>query len=173
MPWRYSVKMTIIRAGTTVAGLAISDSGVVGSSIEPGDLVGDFVSLSGYDPDRPPAPDRVVDGITFSDGNFVSASSPIYLSITSVNPGTPNLLQILPTTPNVPPTFDFTLNAGDTVIVEARKQALAEAPPFTPGFQDVKLAASLAISGVPVATQGSPTSSADNKAGFTFSFTVQ
>jgi hypothetical protein len=173
VPWRLSLKITIIRAGTTNEVLAESLTGVVGSSVEPGDSVDDFISMTDYDPNMPPAPDRNEFGIDWTDGHLVSSGSPIYLSFIFVDPGIPNLLDTVSPDPTVPATFDFNLNTGDTVIVRARKQAEEAAPAFSPPYETVKLTATLAISGVPVAGNGPQTSSADNRSGFTFSFTVQ
>ena len=173
VPWRYSLKITVIRAGTTQEELVTSLTGVVGSSVQPGDFVEDFVSLTEYDPDMPSAPDRVENGVTFTNGKKVSASSPIFLSTVGIDAGIPNLLDTLPTAPNIPASFEFSLNSGDTVIVRARKQSVFQAPSFSPPFDNVRLSAVLEISGVPVLMQGSQTTSIDDQSGFTSSFTVR
>ncbi len=172
-PWRYSVKITIIRAGTINEVVATSLTGVYGSSVEPGDVVDDFISMTPYDPDMPPAPDQNVGGTDFTDGFTVSSASPIYLATIFVDPGIPNILDTVSPDPYTPATFDLDLNTGDTVIVRARKQAESQAPPFSPPFENIKMTATLAISGTPVTGQGPQTSSSDDRAGFTFSFTVQ
>jgi hypothetical protein len=174
VPWRYSIEVTIIRAGTVYPVLATSVSGVLGSSVVPLDSVDDFVSLTDYDPDQPPAPDKVVPGIgTFTDGKKVSSASPIYLATVFVDPGIPNILDIVSATPGTPATFDFELNTGDTVIVRARKQQVTQAPQVTPPYENIKLSATLSVAGSNVTGQGPQTSSIDDKSGFTFSFTVR
>ncbi len=173
VPWRYSLKITVIRAGSTQEELVTSLTGVLGSSVQPGDFVEDFVSLTEYDPDMPSAPDRFENGVTFTNGKMVSESSPIYLSTVGIDAGIPNILDTVPSAPNTPAAFEFSLNSGDTLIVQARKQPSAEAPRFSPPFENVRLSAALAISGVPVVMQGSQTSSIDDQAGFTSSFTVR
>jgi hypothetical protein len=173
VPWRYSVKVTIIRAGTVDEVLATSLTGVAGSSVEPGDLVTDFISLGNYDLDAPAAPDRVINGVQYSNGKIVGTGSPIYLATISIDPGITNLLDALPATPTASPTFEFNLNTGDTVVVRARKQANAAAPQFVPALTGVQLSGTLALSGVTVPVLGTQTSPPDDKAGFTFSFTVQ
>jgi len=172
-PWRYSLEVTIIRAGTVYPTLAISSTGVLGTSIYPGDGVADFVSLTDYDPDQPPAPDRTEFGIDWTNGKTVSAANPLYLQWTSDDPGAPNLLDIVSATPGTPATFDFELNSGDTVVVRARKQEVTASPSFDPPYENVKLSAFLSVSGSPVSAQGPQTSSIEDKAGFTFSFTVR
>jgi hypothetical protein len=173
VPWRYSLKITIIRAGTINEVVATSLDGTIGSSVEPGDFVDDFVSLTDYDPDMPPVGDRTEFGVEFTNGHTVSSGSPIYLSTIYVDPGIPNILDTLSTVPNTPAAFDFDLNTGDTVIVRARKQAVSDAPPFNPPYENVKITAALFVSGIGVSTQGPQTSTVDDKSGFTFSFTVQ
>jgi hypothetical protein len=174
VPWRYSVMITIIRAGTFNEVVATSVNGVLGSSLEPGDAVPDFVSLSDYDPDQPPAPDHSEPGIgDFTNGKMVSSGSPIYLSWVFVDPGLPNLLDIYSPVAFQPATFDFDLNTGDTVIVRARKQSVDASPSVSPPYEDVKLTATLTLGGSAVAVEGPQISSINDKTGFTFSFTVR
>jgi hypothetical protein len=174
VPWNYSVKITVIHPGSVNEEVVVSSDGAtVGSSVEFNDTVPDFVSLTNYDPDMPPAPLHAnVGDIYYINGVRLSTGSPIYLANIGVDPGVPNLLQL------DPPTFDFNLNTGDTVIVRVRKQDTSQAPPGIPPYPDLKLTASLNVSGVatsPVSTPpgNPPTTSADNKAGMTFSFTVR
>jgi len=173
VPWRYSIEVTIIRAGTVYPVLAVSTTGVPGTSIYPGDGVDDFVSLTDYDLADSPAPDRTEFGVDFTSGKIVTAAHPLYLQWIFVDPGVPNILAIVSATPGTPATFDFELNRGDTVVVRARKQQTSAAPGFSPPFQNVKLSARLDVSETPVSVQGSATSSTEDKAGFTFSYTVQ
>jgi hypothetical protein len=72
------------------------------------------------------------------------------------------------------PTFDFQVNTGDTVVVRARKQALADADAFISFDQDpeIQLSAQFSVGGVGVITNGDSASATDDKAGFSFSFTV-
>ena len=174
VPWRYSVEITVIRAGTSNEVLMVSSDGTtVGSSVEPGDEVDDFESLTGYDPDQPDVPDKNVGDIYFINGKQVSAGSPLYLGTIPIDPGVPNIL-LLPTT------FDFSVNTGDTVIVRARKQPIQQAPPYLPPSPDpeIKLTSTLSISGVAVAPRGTPedspgTTTIEDSSGTTFSYTVK
>lgn len=169
VPWRYSLRITIIRAGTYNEVVALSTTGQVGSSVERGDLVEDFISLTDYDPDMPPIADR--DGYT--NGHRVSSGSPLYLASIFVDAGIPNILDTVSTVPETPATFNFDLNSGDTVIVRARKQDVGASPTNSANYENIILRATLAIGGIAVSTQGPQTSSIDDGSGFTFSFTVK
>ena len=173
LPWNYSLKITIIRAGTVDEEVAISATGIVGSSVQAGDTVEDFIGLTDYDPNMPPAPDRDVGGTIFSGGKKVSTGSPIYLASIGVDPGVPNILGIESPVPGVPAAFDFNLNTGDTVIVRARKQTVIRSPDYRPLPTAIALTAFLTVSGVSVTVVGPATSSTGDGTGFTFSFTVQ
>lgn len=169
VPWRYSLKITVVPAGAVNERVVVSsDEALIGSSVEPGDSTDDFVSLTEYDPDMPPVPDKNNGDIYFVNGKRVSAGSPIYLSTIFIDPGLPNIL-------TEPAVFPFNLNTGDTVIVRARKQKFVDAPPYLPGSPDpeIKIAATLSVSGIVVSTQGSTVSTTQDAAGITFSFTVQ
>jgi hypothetical protein len=170
VPWRYSIKITVIRAGTTNEDLVTSLSGEIGSSVQPGDSVDDFVSMTRYDPEMPPVPPKHEAGsnVYFINGKQVSRGSPVYLASLGIDAGVPNILATTPT-------FDFNLNTGDTVVVRARKQSMAQAPHFIPPIPnpEIRLTAALAVSDVEVSTQGDTTSSTDDTAGFTFSFAVR
>jgi hypothetical protein len=173
VPWRYSIKITAIRAGQTNETVVTSTSGTFGSSVEFNDTVEDFVSLTDYDPDMPPAPNRTnVGDIYYLNGLRLSTGSPIYLANIGVDPGIPNLLDV---TPGI---FPFSLNTGDTVIVRARKQAVNGGPPGNPPYPDLTITADLEVSGADAAPQSTPpgnppTTSTEDKAGMTFSFTVR
>src|SRR5262245_15641027 len=174
VPWRYSIKITKIPAGSTTEELVVSSDGLtVGSSVEPNDVIDDFESMGDYDPSQPPIPDKNVGDIYFINGKEVSAGSTIYLSTVGIDPGLPNILTL-------PSTFDFNVTTGDTIIVRARKQLMAQAPPFLPSFPDpeIRITASLSVSGVVVSPQGTPadspgTSTIEDGSGTTFSFTVR
>ena len=174
VPWKYSLKITVIRAGTSDEVVVTSLSGEVGSSVEPHppdqDPIENFVSLTDYDPAMPPAPDKVVGGITYSNGHRVSTGNPLYLATIPVDPSNPNPPNILL---NTTQSFDFIMDAGDTVIVRARKEGVDTAPAFQPPLANVKLEAFLLISGEPVVAQGDQISATDNQAGMTFSYTMR
>jgi hypothetical protein len=165
VPWRYSILITVVRAGTTNEDLVTSLEETIGGLTE-------FPSLTDYDPDEISAPLRANEGdLYYLSGLRLSTGSPIYLTNIGVDPGVPNIL-------NVTPTFDFNLNTGDTVIVRARKQLLAQAPLGSPTYENLKISAVFAVSGVQVAPQATPpgfppTSSTDDASGITFSFTVR
>ncbi len=178
VPWNYSLSVSIIRAGSTSEEIAISRSGVFGSSIEPGDGIDDFISLTEYDPTDQPAtvfrnPEfRQGYGIvTFENGRLVSRGSPIWLSPNGFEPGIPNILDIQ----TVPPTFDFDVNTGDTVIVRARKQLTAVSPHFFQASPPPRLVLSgtLSVGESLVSPTGTTSSTIDDGAGMTFSFAVR
>ena len=175
VPWNYSLSVSIIRAGSTSEEIAISRSGVFGSSIEPGDGIDDFISLTEYDPTDQPAtvfrnPEfRQGYGIvTFENGRLVSRGSPIWLAIAGFGPGETNILTLSPT-------FDFEVNAGDTVIVRARKQLAVDAPPFLQSSPppEIILSGTLSVGGSLVTPAGAAKSTSADGAGISFSFTVQ
>ena len=173
IPWRYAVTVSIIHAGSTNEEIATSLSGVIGSSIQPGDLIDDFISLTPYDATDQPADFRAPEIragygiIQFLNGKKVSRGSPFWLTPNGFEPGEANIL-------TESPTFDFEVNSGDTVIVRARKQKLANsvnflqaAPP--PG---IKISGTLSIGGSLVAPAGTTQSTDADGAGISFSFSV-
>jgi len=171
IPWRYSVRISVVRKGTTSEEVVFSDSGLFGSSVESGDP-NPFVSMTEFDETAPPLPDRPpADDIYFLNGKRVSLGNPTYLAFAGIDVGTPNILT-QPLTPA--PTFDFTVSTGDTIVIRARKQAFADAPPYLHFDQDpeVTLESVLALGGTPVTTSGATVSSYDDKSGFSNSFTV-
>jgi len=171
IPWRYSVRISVIRKGTTTEEVVTSESGLFGSSVEPNDP-NPFVSLTEFDETAPPLPQRPpADDIILTNGATVSLGNPTYLAFAGFDVGTPNIL----TQPlTVSPSFSFVVNTGDTVVVRARKQPMTEAPPFLHLDQDpeVILESSLAIGGTPVSTNGESASSTLDQSGFSNSFTV-
>jgi hypothetical protein len=171
VPWRYSLSISIIPAGSTTERIVTSVNGVTGSSIQPGDGIDDFISMTNYDLTVGVAavkPPDLANGLYFINGKHVSVGSPVYLSANNFgNLGAPNVL-------TTSPSFDFTVNSGDTVVVRARKQPLAEAPGFiTSEFPHLKIGAAFSVGGIAVVTNGNQTSGEEDKAGFTFSYTVQ
>jgi len=171
IPWRYSVRISVIRKGTTTDEVVTSDTGLFGSSAEPGEPL-PFVSMTDFDETATPIADLPpVDDLRYIHGKTVSTGNPIYLAFAGFDVGTPNILS-QPLTES--PTFDFTISTGDTIVIRARKQATADAPLFLPTDQEpeVTLEASLAIGGTAVTPRGTAASSTDDKAGFSISFTV-
>lgn len=171
IPWRYSLRISVIRKGTTTEEVVVSDSGLFGSSVESGDPT-PFISMTEFDETSPAIPDRPhADDIYYLNGKTVSLGNPTYLAFAGIDVGTPNILSQPLTTG---PTFDFTVNTGDTIVVRSRKQAYVDAPPFLHFDQDpeVRLESVLAIGGTPVAISGTNVSSTDDGAGFSSSFTV-
>jgi hypothetical protein len=159
VPWRYSMVVSVLRAGATVPE-------VIGSSVAPKDGIQDFVSMSPYDSTMGSVADLPPDGdVYYINGKQVSSGSAYYLNAVGYNLGLPNVLQQTPT-------FDFSLNPGDTVIVQARKQPYADAPPYLNFDQDPDLTISglLYVAGIKVPLSGSATSSGADKSGISFSF---
>jgi hypothetical protein len=171
VPWNYSIDISVIHKGSTVEETVISTTGLLGTSVKPGDGVEDFVSLTAYDPAVTPGgphpDDDTTLGIYYLNTRTVSRGSQVYLSFLGLNLGTPNIL-------TAPEPFEFTVVSGDTIIVRARKQALAASPSFLPFDPDPELIiqANLTVNGAGVTPSGSQTSSFADGAGMTFSYTV-
>lgn len=174
VPWRYSLAISVIHEGATTEVPITSLAGNPGSSVQPGDGIPDFVSLTQYDLSVAQGTVRNPDanGNYFLDPLLVSNGSPIYLAADPLylDLGVPNILQETPA-------FTFQVISGDTIIVRGRKEAVADAPAFLPTDQDpgVTLEATLAVNGVKVSPNppGGATSPSNDKAGISFSFTVQ
>jgi len=168
MPWNYSLSISIIRKGGTTEEIATSLTGLIGSSIVPGDTLDDFVSVTDSDPTIETARDKAQDGpLFYVNGKRVSRGSPVYHTANSFTVGTPNIL-------TTSPTFDFNINTGDTIIVRARKQTFSQSPGFLPADPDptLLLEGTLAIGGAGVVTSGTSSSTSADKSGFAFSYTV-
>lgn len=175
LPWNYSVIVTVIRAGTTNEQLLFSNDGVPGTTSVPEFGLDEYFSMTDYDPAAPPSIgiDPIGD-IYFLNGKDVTWGSRLYQTSYSVScPSCPIDLG-LPNIAGGSPSFDFTLNAGDTVLVRARKQLISRSPGYLPvdAVVAITLSAQLAIGGVPVATNGAQDSSADDGSTISFSYTV-
>jgi hypothetical protein len=173
VPWRYTLAVTVIRQGVTFEELAVSDTGVSGSDLDPRDDIPPFASLTEYDPGVGPAADRQhlpEDGdIYYINGRELSNGSAAYLATQNFDLGPANILSL-------PTSFDFDVNPGDTIVVRARKQKFADTDPqFLPTDPDPQLflQSNLAISGVAVSGPGTPISTIGDGAGLAFSFTVR
>lgn len=168
VPWRYTIAITVIRAGGVSEQILNSVDGVPGLDVS-------FESLTAYDVGTEPSPVQTVNppgtDIFYRFGVRLSTGSPIYLTNLGVDPGVPNIL-------GVNPTFNYNLNSGDTVIVRVRKQPTLQAPSGEPPYPDLLLVAELTVSGQSVTPQSTPpgnppTSSPDDTSGITFSYTVR
>ena len=169
IPWRYSLEISVLRAGATQPEL-------VASSVVPFDSVPDFISMTDYDhaigvggtkAAEPPV--YYKRSSTLSDGDSaqqVGSGSPVYLASINLDLGQPNVLQQTPS-------YNLTLNRGDTVIVAARKEKLGDAPAYLPTDQppDINLHAILVVAGEQVQVNGTSTSPDDDGTGVSFSFT--
>ena len=173
VPWHYSIKVSVLPAGATIEQVVVSSDGTtLGSSVEPGDLMPDFESLTGYDllvqtvPNRPPVGTQY-----WINGKQVSSGSPIYLASQGIDPGTPNILDIT----TAPPTFAFNINTGDTILVRFRKETDAAAPDFIPpsADADLKMTAEFRVNGQAVSVNGERETSDVDGSGVTFSFSMQ
>lgn len=176
LPWHYSIIVTIIRSGTTFEDLLFSVDGVPGTTSVPEFGLPEYFSLTGYDLSQPPAPARdPVGDIYFVNGKDVTWGSAIYQTSFSAScPSCPMEVG----TPNVaggPESFNFTLNSGDTVLVRARKQTIAQSPGYVPADADAKITlnAQLSMGGVPVATNGATATSDADGSTLSFSYTVK
>ena len=173
VPWHYSLKVSVLPAGATVENVVVSSDGAtIGSSVEPGDLMNDFESLTAYDLTQGPAPPKANDGPQYwLNGREVTAGSPIYLATQGIDQGIPNILDIV----TDPPTFTFNINAGDTILVRFRKQLDTAAPDFIPpsAEADLKLTATFLVNGDEVAVQGQRETSDTDGSGVTFSYSMR
>lgn len=168
IPWNYSLRITVIRAGTTTEEVVTSVSGVVGSSIQPDDRVDDFISLTDYDIRvSAAAPKPPLDNIYYLNGQRVGPGSPVYLNANTFSLGTPNIL-------TASPAFVFDVTSGDTIVVRARKQSLSQMAQFLPQDPDpnLLLVATMSVDGSEVVPAGSSASGKEDGSGFTFSFVV-
>ncbi len=169
LPWRYSLSISVIHAGTTTEEIVTSTTGLVGSSVEPNDNIPDFLSLTDYStyviaaPPRDPAA-----GNFYVNGQQVTQGSQVWLNFLGLDFGPANIL-------GATNSFDFNITSGDTIVVRLRKQAYAQAQPFIAldDSSEIKLSASLSVGGVEVATRGATETDRTDGAGITFSFTVQ
>jgi hypothetical protein len=180
IPWQYSLSISIIHKGTINEEIVTSVSGVIGSSIQPGDGIDNFVSLSAYDPTDQPAdfkaanfrPDLGLGLVSYLNGKKVSRGSPFWQLPNGFDLGQANIL-------TAAPSFDFEVNPGDTVIVRARKQTVALSPryiqvtPPTNPPPKITLIGTLAVGGTLVSPTGTTSSTTADGAGISFSFTVQ
>lgn len=161
VPWRYSIVVSLLKAGETTAE-------VIGTSVGLGDGVPDFVSMTPYD--QTPATvgaSRPPEGVFyFVNPIRCSNGSEYWLTANGYNLGVPNVLEQIPT-------YEFNMNPGDTVIVQARKQPQAEGPGYLPTDEDPELhiSGTLTLGGVEVQLQGQSVSSNDDKSGVSFSYT--
>lgn len=174
VPWHYSATVSIIHKGSTQEEIVTSLSGAVGSSVEPGDGIDNFISLSEYDPTDQPASviknPEVRAGVltSFLNGKKVSRGSRFWLSSEGYEFGESNVL-------SASPTFDFEVDSGDTVVVRARKQLEAETPQFIQDLPvpEITLSGTLSVGGALISPTGATKSTAADGAGISFSFTVQ
>ena len=168
IPWRYSIAITVIRAGQTQEEL-------IATSIFPGDTIDDFISMTGYDTIRSVGPTRGFDGTfyyvtpgasgtQFTASARVSSGNQLWLESQGVL-GEENIM-------GEPPPFDVELNEGDTLIVRARKQRNEDAP-YLPLDPQLVLTGTVTLGGTQIQLLGTPSSTSDNMAAVTFSFTRQ
>jgi len=161
VPWRYSIQVSLLKSGETTPE-------VIGTSVQPGGAIPEFASMTPYDDTPatvgatmdPQPPYYFVNPVTASNG------SELWLTANGYALGEPNVLEEMPT-------YDFTMNSGDTVIVQARKQPVNEAPSYLPTDQDSELFiyGTLTLGGVEVQLQGQSVSSYNDKSGVSFSYT--
>jgi hypothetical protein len=177
VPWHFSLAVTVIHAGSTVEEIVTSRDGVHGTTLDNADRGDDFLSMTDYDPDQPPSPavQPPQGDVIFLNGKRVRAGARLFSTsgslacpVCPVDLGPPNIL-------GGASNFAFDFTSGDTIIVRARKQRLLDSPGVIPSDPDPKvtLIGSLSVGGTPVAVNGTSTSSTDDGAGFTFSFTVR
>lgn len=162
VPWRFSIQVSVIHAGQTTQEL-------IASSVATGDSIPDYVSMTPYDataveigPAKAPAPP-----VYYLNPTVSANGMPYWLSINGFDlGGSPNVLEQTPT-------FNFTVNAGDTIIVEVRKQPEVEAPQFLPPNlpHELTISGVLKIGGTEVHVNGTTISPDADGTGFSFSFT--
>ena len=172
MPWHYSVIITVIRAGTTIETLLFSNDGVPGTTSLPEqpDEIDPFSAMTDYDPTQPSAPFRPPEGaiVYVERQRRVMGKPDLYCrhSRRAAPPARP--IWVSPTSWEGRHRLISSLNAGDTVIVRARKQLFSQSPGYLPTERDSGAHAGRrsrprsAIGGVPVAPNGTTASSGED-----------
>jgi len=164
VPWRYTLAITVIRAGTTTEELIATD-------LIPGDSIPDFQSMTPYD-DQSTTDGTIppVGNTYYLNGRNVSVGNPIFLTASGFDLGP---TQVLGSTPS----YDFPVNRGDTIIVRARKESNLTAPPYLQVYPvsnppQIQLVGRLFIGGQEVQPNGTTVSSFADGSSVFFSFTV-
>lgn len=162
VPWRYSIQVSLLKSGQTTAE-------IIGTSVEPGGPIPEFASMTPYDETpqtvgatrAPDPPYYYLNPVTASNGSRYWLAANFYdLG------GEPNVLEQVPV-------YEFNMDPGDTVIVQARKQPVNEGPGYLPIDEDPELhiIGTLTLGGVEVQLQGQSVSTNDDKSGISFSYT--
>jgi len=176
IPWAYSFRIIILRAGATFPDI------LAGSVNDPEFSV--FGNVTRFDttsetgairPDEPPFQYQNVRRISAGHQDFFigwedfgggNNRPPIPLPVV-------NILEVVPASPGVAPRFEFELNPGDSIIVEAAKQLITSGPViFPPGTSpSIELTGQLFISGALTSpTAGTFLSPGTDGKGFSFTY---
>lgn len=164
VPWKYTLAITVIRAGTTTEEIIATD-------LIPGDPIPDFQSMTPYDDQFTTGGTLPPSGNTYYlNGKAVSVANPIFLTASGFDLGPTQVL-------GVTPSYDFPVNRGDTIIVRARKESNLTAAPYLLVYPvanppRVQLVGRLFIGGQEVVPQGTAVSSFEDGGSVYFSFTV-
>lgn len=166
VPWRYSLVISVIREGNTTEEL-------IATSLDPSDSIPDFGSLTPYDTAVNTGGSHDHQGTTYYlNGRQASTGSQLFVESLGIILGPPSVL-------GVSPTYDFTVNRGDTIIVRARKESVATMPGYLSVFPAetppprVQLEGRLLIGGQEVQPSGTVHGSGDDGASVYYSFTVK
>jgi hypothetical protein len=176
IPWSYSFRIIILRAGQTFPEILVS-------SVNDDGEFPDFGSTARFDTVVQPAPIKL-DEPPFSFQNprrlsqghqdyfraYVDTGSQIRppLALPEVN-----ILNVEPPSPGVSPRYAFELVSGDSIIVEAAKQTIGLGPPVFPeGIAPApRIDARLFIAGAQTSpSAGTVESSTQDGAGFSFTY---
>lgn len=173
VPWRYSFRVAILRAGETFPE-------VLAGSINNGGTFPTFGCAAQFDPQVAAAPIRLDEPpYSFQNPRRVSQGSRDYFLANNIPLPEPNILGVLPSDATSSPRYDIELEPGDAIIVEAAKQAIVQGPPIFPPLDQTqpRIDPSLRISGrlflagseiTPAA--GTVESSSADKSGFSFNY---
>ena len=163
VPWRYSFRVVKLNAGHA------NDFEIIGNSIasQNGGTFETFGDVARYDAVQEPAPLRDPEPpFNFQNPRRVSQGHPdFFLGTITYNDGRPerapialpvvNILGVTPATPFQSPRYEFQLDSGDAVIVEAAKQLRSQGPDIFPAglAPNLTLNAKLFVGG----TEATPT----------------
>lgn len=176
IPWSFSFRIIILRAGTTFPDILVS-------SVNDDGEFADFGSTARFDTVEQSAPLKLDEPpFTFQNPRRVSQGHEDYfLAYVEIGGGTRpplalptvNILNEPPSSPGAAPRYAFELNAGDSIIVEASKQLLGLGPAvFPPGIvPDARLSGRLFVGGSETTPNaGTVESAATDGAGISFNY---
>ena len=185
VPWSFSFRILVLRAGNTFPEFLLDDEGRPVSSVNDDGDFADFGSTARFDLVEQSAPLKLPEPpFTFENARRISQGHEDYfLAYVEVPNGggtrsplplpTVNILNEPPSSPGAAPRYAFELNAGDSIIVEASKQLLSLGPPVFPVgiVPDPRLSGRLFVGGSQTTPNaGTVESAATDGAGIAFNY---